>query len=122
LYFLPWREVLPTIVEDITKRPYITLGFAALLLLTAMAVTSTTGMRRRLGQRWQKLHYSAYAVGLLGVWHYWWQVKTGPGDAIYYAAIFAVLMGFRIYYRRKRVRPFLQKGLTPTETRVSDAR
>jgi sulfoxide reductase heme-binding subunit YedZ len=122
LYFLPWREVLPTIVEDITKRPYITLGFAALLLLTAMAVTSTTGMRRRLGQRWQKLHYSAYAVGLLGVWHYWWQVKTGPGDAFYYAALFAVLMGFRIYYRRKRVRPFLQTGLTPTETRVSDAR
>ena len=60
-------------------------------------------MRRRMGRSWQKLHYSAYAVGVLGVWHYWWQVKKGPDDAIYYAAIFAVLMALRIYwYLQKR--------------------
>ncbi|MDA0705195.1 MAG: sulfoxide reductase heme-binding subunit YedZ [Proteobacteria bacterium] len=113
LYFLPWRQVLPTIIEDITKRPYITLGFTALLVLIAMAITSTAGMRRRMGPYWQKLHYGAYAVGLLGVWHYWWQVKKGPDDAIYYAAIFAVLMGLRIYYRRKGAQPFFRKRALP---------
>ncbi len=99
LYFSGFSEVLPAVVEDLIKRTFITLGFAALVLLTAMAVTSTAGMRRRMGT----LHYGAYAVGILGVWHYWWQVKTGPDDAIYYAAIFAVLMGLRIYwYLQKR--------------------
>ncbi len=103
LYFSGFSEVLPAVVEDLIKRTFITLGFAALVLLTAMAVTSTAGMRRRMGRRWQTLHYGAYAVGILGVWHYWWQVKTGPDDAIYYAAIFAVLMGLRIYwYLQKR--------------------
>jgi sulfoxide reductase heme-binding subunit YedZ len=103
LYFSGLAEVLPAVVEDLTKRTFITLGFTALVLLTAMAVTSTAGMRRRMGRRWQTLHYSAYAVGMLGVWHYWWQVKKGPDDAIYYAAIFAVLMGLRIYgYLQKR--------------------
>jgi sulfoxide reductase heme-binding subunit YedZ len=103
LFFSGLAEVLPAVVEDLTKRTFITLGFAALVLLTAMAVTSTAGMRRRMGRRWQTLHYSAYAVGMLGVWHYWWQVKKGPDDAIYYAAIFAVLMGLRIYwYLQKR--------------------
>ena len=108
LYFLPWRQVIPAIVEDIIKRPYITLGFTALLLLTAMAVTSTDGMRRRLRRRWQQLHYSVYAVGVLGVWHYWWQVKTGPDDAIYYAAILTVLLSLRIYWARRR-----KKALPP---------
>ena len=103
LYFSAFAEVLPAVVEDLTERTFITLGFTALVLLTAMAVTSTAGMRRRMGQRWQKLHYSAYAVGLLGVWHYWWQVKKGPDDAIYYAAIFALLIGLRTYwYLQKR--------------------
>lgn len=103
LYFSGFAEVLPAVVEDLTERTFITLGFTALVLLTAMAVTSTAGMRRRMGRRWQKLHYSAYVVGVLGVWHYWWQVKKGPDDAIYYAAIFAVLIGLRVFwYLQKR--------------------
>ena len=111
LYFSGLAEVLPAVIEDLTKRTFITLGFAALVLLTAMAVTSTAGMRRRMGQRWQKLHYSAYAVGLLGVWHYWWQVKKGADDAIYYAAIFAVLIGLRVYwYLQKRKKKQHKKG------------
>lgn len=117
LYFSGFAEVLPAVVEDLIKRTFITLGFAALILLTAMAVTSTAGMRRRMGKRWQKLHYSAYAVGMLGVWHYWWQVKKGPDDAIYYAAIFAVLMGLRIFWylqkRKKKSQPTLRTTVTP---------
>ena len=98
LYFSGLAEVLPAVVEDLTKRTFITLGFAALVLLTALAATSTAAMRRRMGRRWQKLHYSAYAIGILGVWHYWWQVKKGADDAIYYAAILAVLLGLRVYW------------------------
>ena len=90
-----------SILEDLTERPFITIGFAALLLLTAMAVTSTNGMRRRMRRAWDKLHYSAYAVGVLGVWHYWWQVKKDASDAWIYAVILALLLGYRIW---KKVR------------------
>lgn len=89
------------ILEDLTERPFITIGFAALLLLTAMAVTSTNGMRRRMRRAWDKLHYSVYAVGVLGVWHYWWQVKKDASDAWIYAVILALLLGYRIW---KKVR------------------
>ena len=93
------------ILEDLTERPFITIGFAALLLLTAMAVTSTNGMRRRMRRAWDKLHYSVYAVGVLGVWHYWWQVKKDTSDAWIYAIILAVLLGYRAWTRyRKAVR------------------
>lgn len=89
------------ILEDLTERPFITIGFAALLLLTAMAITSTNGMRRRMRRAWDKLHYSVYAVGVLGVWHYWWQVKKDTSDAWIYALILAALLGYRIW---KKVR------------------
>lgn len=93
------------ILEDLTERPFITIGFAALLLLTVMAVTSTNGMRRRMRRAWDKLHYSVYAVGVLGVWHYWWQVKKDTSDAWIYAIILAVLLGYRVWTRyRKPVR------------------
>ena len=106
MHFLTWLILdqgllLSAILEDLTERPFITIGFAALLLLIAMAATSTAGMRRRLGRRWDKLHYSAYAVGILGVWHYWWQVKKDTSDAWIYAVILAVLLGYRIYWQRK---------------------
>jgi sulfoxide reductase heme-binding subunit YedZ len=90
------------IIEDLTERPFITIGFTALVLLVAMAVTSTNGMRRRMGRAWDKLHYSVYAVGILGVWHYWWQVKKDTSDAWIYAIILAVLLGLRLYWRFKR--------------------
>ena len=89
------------ILEDLTERPFITIGFAALLLLIAMAVTSTNGMRRRMGRKWDKLHYSAYAVGVLGVWHYWWQVKKDTSDAWIYAIILALLLGYRLWWKRR---------------------
>jgi len=90
-------------VEDIVKRPFITIGFAALLILTAMAATSTNGMRRRLGKRWQQLHYGAYVVGILGVWHYWWQVKNDIRDPLIYAVILALLLGLRLWFRYRKL-------------------
>jgi sulfoxide reductase heme-binding subunit YedZ len=99
--------LVSAIVEDIVERPFITIGFAALLLLTAMAVTSTAGIRRRMGRRWNQLHYGAYAAAVLGVWHYWWQVKADIREPLVYAVIVAVLLGHRAWWswrRRARAR------------------
>ena len=107
MHFLTWlildqELLLSAIAEDISERPFITLGFTAFLLLTAMAATSTNGMRRRLGRRWQQLHYSVYAVGALGVSHYWWQVKADVLEPLMYASILAVLLGYRLWWRVRR--------------------
>ena len=107
LHFLAWLfldqgMLLSAILEDIVKRPFITIGFAALLILTAMAATSTNGIRRRMGRRWQQLHYGAYAAGILGVWHYWWQVKNDIRDPLIYAVILAVLLGLRLWFRYRK--------------------
>ena len=91
---------LAAIVEDIIKRPYITLGMAGLLMLIPLAVTSTRGMMRRLGKRWQKLHRLVYPIAIVGVWHFYWQVKLDTLDASIYAVILAVLLGTRIYFFR----------------------
>jgi sulfoxide reductase heme-binding subunit YedZ len=109
LHFLAWlvldQGILwSAIVEDIAKRPFITLGFAGLLILTAMAATSTNGMRRRLRRRWQQLHYGAYVAGILGVWHYWWQVKKDIREPLIYAVILAFLLGYRVWARIARNR------------------
>ena len=88
---------LAAVGADIVKRPYITIGMLALLLLVPLAITSTNRMMRRLGRRWQKLHMLVYLVALLGVWHYWWQVKKDIREPLLYFAIFGVLMAFRAY-------------------------
>ncbi len=88
-----------TVLQDIAKRPYITIGFAALLMMIPLAVTSTNRMMRRLGRRWQKLHSLIYVIAILGVWHYWWQVKKDIRLPLLYAGMVAVLLGFRLVVR-----------------------
>ena len=88
------------IFEDIIKRPYITLGMAGLLMLVPLALTSTKGMMRRLGKRWQKLHRLVYVIAIVGVWHFYWQVKLDTLDASIYAFILAFLLGTRVYFSR----------------------
>ncbi|HXQ30867.1 MAG TPA: protein-methionine-sulfoxide reductase heme-binding subunit MsrQ [Steroidobacteraceae bacterium] len=88
------------LVEDLMRRPWITLGFTALLLLVPLALTSTRAAMRRLGRRWQQLHYAIYPAALLGCWHYYWQVKRDVRSPLLYAAIFAVLMAARIWRKR----------------------
>jgi sulfoxide reductase heme-binding subunit YedZ len=92
------------IAADLVKRPYITLGFAALLMLLALAVTSTNGWMRRLGRRWQRLHRLIYVITVLGVWHYWWQVKKDIREPLVYATIAAVLLGWRWWRQRRATR------------------
>jgi sulfoxide reductase heme-binding subunit YedZ len=89
------------IVKDLVKRPYITLGFAALLLLLPLAITSTNGMMRRLKRRWQSLHRLIYPIAILGVWHYWWQVKKDIREPLLYAGMLAVLLGWRLWRRQR---------------------
>lgn len=84
-----------SIAEDIFKRPYITIGFLAVLMLIPLAITSTNKMMRRLGRRWQSLHRLVYVITILGVWHYYWQVKKDVREPLIYAAILAVLLGYR---------------------------
>jgi len=106
MHFLNWLIIdqgilWSAILEDLTERPFIAIGFTALVLVTAMAATSTNGIRRRMGKRWDKLHYSVYAVGILGVWHYWWQVKADFLEPLVYAVILAVLLAYRLVTRRR---------------------
>ena len=93
---LDQRFNLAAIAEDIAERPYITLGMTGLTLLIPLAITSTNGMMRRLGRRWTRLHRLVYVVALLGVWHFWWQVKKDITEPLIYVAILAVLLGFRL--------------------------
>lgn len=89
------------IVEDVIERPYITLGMTGLLLLIPLAVTSTRGMMRRLGKSWLKLHRLVYVIAILGVWHFYWQVKLDTLDASFYVLVLALLLATRVYNSRK---------------------
>jgi sulfoxide reductase heme-binding subunit YedZ len=90
------------IFEEIVKRPYITVGFAAWLLLVPLAVTSTTGWIRRLGKRWAALHKLVYAIAVLAVLHFWWLVKSDIREPALYAGILAVLLGWRLWWRWRK--------------------
>jgi sulfoxide reductase heme-binding subunit YedZ len=95
------RQAWGTLLVDIAERPYITVGFTALVLLIPLAVTSTRGMQRRLGKRWAKLHRLVYVVVVLGVVHYYWQVKSDLdfAEPLLYAFLVAVLFAARLQHR-----------------------
>jgi len=92
-----WNQVF----AEIAERPYITVGFAAWLLLVPLAITSTRGWMRRLGRNWGRLHRLVYAVALLAVLHFWWVVKSDIREPLLYAVILALLLGWRILRRRR---------------------
>jgi len=91
-HFFDWR----TMGDDIVKRPWITVGVTALLLLVPLAATSTTGMIKRLGGvAWRRLHRLVYVAATLGVLHYIWLAKKVLIQPWVYAAVLAVLLGIR---------------------------
>ncbi|WP_369944328.1 protein-methionine-sulfoxide reductase heme-binding subunit MsrQ [Xanthomonas medicagonis] len=92
---LDLRGYWTQIFEEIVKRPYITVGFLAWLLLIPLAITSTQGWMRRLKRNWGKLHKAIYAIGVLAVLHFWWLVKSDIREPLLYAAILALLLGWR---------------------------
>ena len=90
--FFDWEAIL----KDILKRPFITVGFVCFVLLIPLAVTSTDAMMRRLGRNWTRLHKTVYVIGVLAVLHFWWMVKADVRDPVFYAAVLAVLLGYRV--------------------------
>ena len=84
------------IAKDVIKRPFITVGFTAFLLLIPLAVTSTHAMMRRLGRRWQQLHRLIYLIALLGVIHYLWLVKKDLTEPLIYGAVLTLLLVVRL--------------------------
>src|SRR5690606_17599899 len=84
--------------EDIVKRPFITVGFLAWLLLLALAITSTNGWIRRLGKRWALLHKAVYVIAGLGLLHFFWSQKADRGRPLQFLIVFAVLLGARVVY------------------------
>ncbi|KAB0640764.1 protein-methionine-sulfoxide reductase heme-binding subunit MsrQ [Burkholderia latens] len=97
LWFDKWFDVL-AILKDVGKRPFITVGFAAFVLLIPLAATSPRAMVRRLGRHWTTLHRAIYAIALFGVLHFWW-MRSGKHDLAQpkvYATIVAALLGWRL--------------------------
>ncbi len=95
-HFFDW----PPMLADIAKRPYITVGMTALVLLVPLALTSTTGMIKRIGgKNWQRLHRLVYVIGILGVLHFLWLAKKGRQEPYYYAIVLALLLGVRVWDR-----------------------
>ena len=94
--FFDW----PGMLKDIAKRPFITAGFTAYMLMVPLALTSTAGMIRRLGgRRWQMLHRLVYGSAVIGVIHYWWLTKADERIPMRYAVIVAALLACRIVFR-----------------------
>src|SRR5208282_5880574 len=91
---------------DVQKRRFITVGFAAFVLMIPLAITSTKGWIRRLGgRRWHLLHRAIYLSAILGVIHYWWQVKSDIRKPLQYACMVGLLLAWRIgawIYERAR--------------------
>jgi sulfoxide reductase heme-binding subunit YedZ len=107
-HFFDW----PAMGADIVKRPYVTVGMTALVLLVPLATTSTAGMIRRLGAaRWRRLHRLAYLAGALAVLHFLWLAKVGVTDPYYYAGWLGLVLGVRLVdsvrrrARRRRAAP-----------------
>ena len=97
---------LAEIAKDIVKRPFITVGFLAFVLLIPLAATSNDAVIKRMGaQRWQRLHRLVYVIGILGVVHYWWLVKKDLTQPIIYASVLAMLLAYRIVAARQRKAP-----------------
>ena len=103
LHMLTWAWLFnlfdPTLmVEDVTKRPFITVGMATFLILLSLAVTSNRAAIRKLGRKWQTLHRLVYLAAIGGVVHFWWLVKADISEPQRWAVAVSVLLGFRVWW------------------------
>ena len=108
--FFDWEAI----AKDIIKRPFITVGFAALMLMLPLAVTSSNFAIRKLGgRRWQSLHRAIYPIAILGCVHFWWLVKKDVTWPLVYAVITVALLGIRAWWREQERRKQLAGGYLP---------
>ncbi len=110
------------IIEDIVERPFITVGFSALLMLIPLAVTSTNGWRRELGPRWRLLHRLVYVIGIFACWHFFWQVKKDISEPLIYIGILTLLLGMRLWRRYGRFRVNAESSGSGNDEMVSQAK
>ncbi|MHB8911315.1 MAG: protein-methionine-sulfoxide reductase heme-binding subunit MsrQ [Lysobacter sp.] len=108
---LDLRGYWTQIFEEIAKRPYITVGFTAWLLLVPLAITSTQAAIRRLGRNWARLHRLVYAIAMLAVLHFWWLVKSDVREPLLYAVILTVLLAWRL---GRKLRPIIARRTPAT--------
>ena len=101
VWFDQWFDI-NDMIKDVIKRPFITIGMAAFLLLTPLALTSNKLAMKRLGRRWGLLHKLVYVIGILAVVHYWWLVKKDLTQPIIYALVIGALLGWRLWKRGQR--------------------
>jgi len=98
IWFDHWFDWM-AMFTDVIKRPFITMGFSAFVVLLPMALTSNNYMTRKLGaQRWQRLHRLAYLAPVIAVIHYWWLVKADVREPLYFAIVLALLLVWRVWY------------------------
>lgn len=109
VWFDHWFDAA-AILKDVVKRPFITVGFAAFVLLLPLAITSNNAMVRRLGRNWQRLHRAVYLIGVLGVLHYWWLVKRDLTEPVAFALVLCVLLGARLAWRAREGRSSLGRA------------
>lgn len=102
LWFDQWFN-LSDIAKDVFKRPFITAGFAAFVLMIPLAITSTNAMMKRLGRNWSKLHQLIYLVAPIAIAHYWWHKggKNSYEQPIIYGLIILALLGYRLFQKFK---------------------
>ena len=113
LHFLTWSVLdwffdVRSMVDDILKRPFITLGMATFLMLLALAVTSTNASVRRLGKKWTQLHRLIYVAAITALTHFWLVGKVLVTEVSYWAVALTALLGFRVWWTlrtRMRARP-----------------
>ena len=103
-HFMSWMAFILgfrwfAILEELIERPYITVGFLSYVILFLLGFTSTNAMVRRLGKNWKKLHQLVYLASVLAIIHLLWILRTDIGEAIFYGALTAVLLGYRLYRR-----------------------
>jgi len=102
---------LSEIYKDVIKRPFITIGFTAFVLLIPLAVTSTNAMMRRMGgKRWLLLHKLVYPIAIFSVLHYWWLVKKDITQPLIYASILFILLSYRVVMKRFKPKPDITKS------------
>lgn len=99
--FFDWEEIW----RDILKRPYITIGTAAFLLLIPLAVTSTSKMMKRLGKNWKRLHQLIYISATLGIVHFLWLVKADLREPVLLGGVLVLLLVLRLPYLKQRSAP-----------------
>lgn len=109
MHFLTWawwdQDWVPSsMIEDVVRRPFITVGFTAFVLMSLLAVTSPQAAMRKLGRNWQRLHYAIYVIGLLAILHFWW-MRSGKNNfeaPLIYGGVLLVLLGWRVLARLRR--------------------